>query len=73
MFCLLFWAPLWAVTEEGENLARKLAHRPRFLEAATTPGGRISNPDFFDSLYTHAWFVTFGLSFVIHLLLMKRR
>jgi nucleobase:cation symporter-1, NCS1 family len=46
---------------------------PGFLEAATTPGGRISNPDFFDSLYTHAWFVTFGLSFVVYLLLMKDR
>jgi NCS1 family nucleobase:cation symporter-1 len=41
---------------------------PGFIRAATTPGGVVSNPTLFDHLYTHAWFVTFGLSFVVYLL-----
>ncbi len=45
---------------------------PGFLRAATTPGGAVAHPTLFDHLYTHAWFVTFGLSFVIYLLLMQR-
>ncbi len=45
---------------------------PGFLRAATTPGGQVANPAFLDSLYTYAWFVTFGLSFVLYLLLAKR-
>ena len=45
---------------------------PGFIRAALTPGGVISNPTLFDHLYTHAWFVTFGLSFVIYLALMGR-
>ena len=45
---------------------------PGFLRAATTPGGVVSGPTLFDHLYTHAWFVTFGLSFVIYLVLMPR-
>jgi nucleobase:cation symporter-1, NCS1 family len=44
---------------------------PGFLRAATTPGGVVANPTFFDALYTYAWFVTFALSFVIYLALMK--
>ena len=44
---------------------------PGFLRAAMTPGGQVANPTFFDSLYTYAWFVTFGLSFVLYLLLAK--
>ncbi len=43
---------------------------PGFLRAATTPGGVVSNPGLFDHVYTYAWFVTFGLSFVIYLALM---
>jgi NCS1 family nucleobase:cation symporter-1 len=43
---------------------------PGFVRAASTPGGVISNSTLFDHLYTHAWFVTFGLSFVIYLALM---
>jgi len=57
---------------------------PGFLRAATTPGGKVDNPDpleagqpffgellqFADTLYTYAWFVTFGLAFVIYLALM---
>jgi nucleobase:cation symporter-1, NCS1 family len=41
---------------------------PGFLRAAATPGGQVANPTFLDSLYTYAWFVTFGLSFVLYLL-----
>src|SRR3954462_5854271 len=46
---------------------------PGFVRAATTPGGRVAHPDFFDQLYSYALFVTFGLSFVIYWLLMRRR
>ena len=45
---------------------------PGFLRAATTPGGQVPDPTLFDHLYTHAWFVTFALSFVIYLILMQR-
>src|SRR6266850_5793871 len=44
---------------------------PGFLRAAATPGGQVANPTFLDSLYTYAWFVTFGLSFVLYLLLWR--
>jgi NCS1 family nucleobase:cation symporter-1 len=46
---------------------------PGFLRAATTPGGQVQDPGIFDQLYTYAWFVTFGLSFVLYLLLMPRQ
>jgi NCS1 family nucleobase:cation symporter-1 len=45
---------------------------PGFIRAATTPGGQVANPTPFDTIYTYAWFVTFGLSAIIYLLLMKR-
>jgi nucleobase:cation symporter-1, NCS1 family len=45
---------------------------PGFLRAAVTPGGQVSNPTVLDSLYTYAWFVTFALSFALHLLLARR-
>ena len=45
---------------------------PGFLRAAATPGGQVANPTFLDILYTYAWFVTFGLSFVLYLLLAPR-
>jgi len=45
---------------------------PGFIRAVTTPGGTVSNPNFFDRLYSYAWFVTFALSFIIYLLLMRR-
>ena len=45
---------------------------PGFLRAAITPGGQVANPTLFDSLYTYAWFVTFGLSFVLYLTLSRR-
>jgi nucleobase:cation symporter-1, NCS1 family len=44
---------------------------PGFLRAATTPGGRVAIPNVFDTLYTYAWFVTFALSFVFYLILMR--
>ncbi len=44
---------------------------PGFLRAATTPGGAIPNPNIFDHLYSYAWFVTFVLSFVFYLVLMR--
>src|SRR5207248_1212529 len=34
---------------------------PGFLRAAMTPGGQVAMPGFLDTLYTYAWFVTFGL------------
>ncbi|MBI2189606.1 MAG: NCS1 family nucleobase:cation symporter-1 [Acidobacteria bacterium] len=46
---------------------------PGFLRAAMTPGGQVAAPALLDALYTYAWFVTFGLSFVLYLILMKWR
>ncbi len=40
---------------------------PGFVRAATTAGGQVASPTFWDSLYTYAWFVTFGLSFTLYL------
>ena len=40
---------------------------PGFLRAATTPGGAVAAPGFFDTLYTYAWFVTFALSASLYL------
>jgi len=45
---------------------------PGFLRAAMTPGGQVANPTLFDVLYTYAWFVTFGLSFALYLLVSPR-
>lgn len=44
---------------------------PGFLHAASTPGGRIAQPDFLDTLYTYAWFVTFAIGFIVYFALMK--
>jgi nucleobase:cation symporter-1, NCS1 family len=44
---------------------------PGFLRAATTPGGKVDNPNIFDTMYTYAWFITFGLSFIIYFALMN--
>lgn len=46
---------------------------PGFLRAASTPGGQVAQPNFWDTLYTYAWFVTFGLGFVIYYVLMKSK
>ena len=45
---------------------------PGFVRAAMTPGGQVANPTIFDALYTYAWFVTFGLSFVLYLATARR-
>jgi NCS1 family nucleobase:cation symporter-1 len=45
---------------------------PGFIRAATTPGGQVTAPTVWDTLYTYAWFVTFGLSFAVYLLSMWR-
>jgi nucleobase:cation symporter-1, NCS1 family len=45
---------------------------PGFLRAAMTPGGQVSDPTFWDSLYTYAWFVTFGLSFALYVATFRR-
>jgi len=44
---------------------------PGFLRAALTPGGQVADANFFDTVYTYAWFVTFGLSMVFYLALMR--
>ena len=44
---------------------------PGFVRAATTPGGQVADPTFLDTLYTYAWFVTFALSAVLYLALMR--
>ena len=46
---------------------------PGFIRAALTPGGQVPNPGVVDHLYTYAWFVTFALSFLIYLVLMRKR
>jgi len=37
-----------------------------------TPGGQVASPTWLDSIYSYAWFVTFGLSFVVYLLMSPR-
>ncbi len=44
---------------------------PGFVHAAMTPGGQVAAPNFFDTLYIYAWFVTFAVGFVVYLVLMK--
>ena len=44
---------------------------PGFLRAATTRGGQVAVPSLWDSLYTYAWFVTFGLSFALYLVVVR--
>ena len=46
---------------------------PGFLRAALTPGGVVADPGFLDHLYSYAWFVTFALSSVIYLVVMRGR
>jgi NCS1 family nucleobase:cation symporter-1 len=46
---------------------------PGFIRAVSTPGGAVANPNFFDRLYSYAWFVTFALSSIIYWLLMRRQ
>jgi nucleobase:cation symporter-1, NCS1 family len=44
---------------------------PGFLNAATTEGGVVADPNFFDELYRYGVFVAFGLSAVAYLGLMR--
>lgn len=44
---------------------------PGFLRAAINPDRVVANPDFFDTMYVYAWFITFSLSFILYFLLMK--
>jgi nucleobase:cation symporter-1, NCS1 family len=44
---------------------------PGFLRAATTPGGQVPGPNIFDTFYIYAWFVTFGIAFVMYYFLSK--
>jgi NCS1 family nucleobase:cation symporter-1 len=44
---------------------------PGFVRAASTPGGQVADPNIFDTLYVYAWFVTFGIGFVLYYLLMN--
>ena len=46
---------------------------PGFIRAVSVPGGTVKDPNFVDHLYAYAWFVTFALSFVLYLLLMRGR
>ncbi|HWS52661.1 MAG TPA: NCS1 family nucleobase:cation symporter-1 [Pyrinomonadaceae bacterium] len=46
---------------------------PGFVRAATTPNftGQLPDPNLSDTLYTYAWFVTFGIGFVVYYILMR--
>ena len=44
---------------------------PGFIRAALTPGGVVEGKTILDHLYTYAWFVTFALSFILYLILMR--
>jgi NCS1 family nucleobase:cation symporter-1 len=44
---------------------------PGFLNAATTEGGVIADPDFFDQLYRYGVFVAFGLSAITYVALTR--
>ena len=46
---------------------------PASCAPRSRPAARSPNPTLLDSLYTYAWFVTFGLSFVLYLIVAKRR
>ncbi len=46
---------------------------PGFLRAATTPGGQVADAGLFDTLYTYAWFVTFGIGFGLYFVLAKTK
>ena len=61
---------LAAVAMAGTLLA-VLPVIPGFVRAVTTPGGVVAAPGVFDRLYAYAWFVTFGVSFVAYLALMR--
>ena len=60
-------------SHQAEPCASLEAVVPGFARAAATPGGSVTDPNPFDRLYAYAWFVTFGLSFVAYLVLMRRK
>ena len=57
---------------DGRACSGDPAGRARLPSRRVTPGGQVANPTFLDTLYTYAWFVTFGLSFILYLLLARR-
>lgn len=46
---------------------------PGFVRAVSTPGGIVMQPNVFDTIYSYAWFVTFALSLIIYVALMRGR
>jgi NCS1 family nucleobase:cation symporter-1 len=44
---------------------------PGFLNAATTKGGVVADPNFLDQLYRYGVFVAFGLAFVSYFLMAQ--
>jgi NCS1 family nucleobase:cation symporter-1 len=44
---------------------------PGFVNAATTEGWIVSDPNFFDQLYRYGVFVGFGLAAVTYVVLMR--
>jgi cytosine/uracil/thiamine/allantoin permease len=44
---------------------------PGFLHAATTEGGVVADPDFFDQLYRYGVFVAFGLAAISYFLMAQ--
>jgi NCS1 family nucleobase:cation symporter-1 len=44
---------------------------PGFINAATTEGGVVADPNFFDQLYRYGVFVTFAISAVTYVGLMR--
>jgi len=46
--------------------------RGKDKQSQKAAGGQVASPTLFDSLYTYAWFVTFGLSFVLYLASSRR-
>jgi NCS1 family nucleobase:cation symporter-1 len=44
---------------------------PGFINAATTEGGVVADPNFLDELYRYGVFVAFGISAVVYLVLMR--
>ena len=41
------------------------------MDPEHTVGGQVANPGILDTLYTYAWFVTFGLGLIIYYLAMS--
>jgi nucleobase:cation symporter-1, NCS1 family len=61
------WAALVAVA------AGVLPVLPGFLHAATTEGGVVADPDFFDQLYRYGFFAAFDLSAIAYVALSRAR